>query len=128
MANKIFDLCAKTGEYTDRATNELKGRWSNVGAVFESDDGGMFVMLNAHFNPAGVPRKEGSESVLLSCFAPQQQNQQAPQQQRQAPQQGQRQVPPQSRGAAPQQRQQAPARQAQRPASGFDDMDDDIQF
>lgn len=93
MAQKLYDLAVKTGEYTDRAGNK-KGRWQNVGAVMQADDGGKFIMLARWFNPAGVPdlTGRGGESVLLSMFEPRPANdngggQAAPQQQRQAPQQ-----------------------------------------
>ena len=75
MATKLYDLATKTGEYRDNQGN-MKGRWQNVGAVMQSEDGSQFVMLAAWFNPAGVPRKDGSESVLLSCFQPQARDQQ----------------------------------------------------
>ena len=116
MAKKLFDLTAKTGEYQDRNSGETKARWQNVGAVMESNDGCMFIMMAAWFNPAGVPRKEGSESILLSCFEPREQGsqQQAPAPQRSAPS---------ARQAAPVQRQAA----AQN-SSGFDDMEDDVPF
>jgi hypothetical protein len=87
MARKLFDLAVKTGEYTT-ATGETKGRWQNVGAVFEGDKGGQFVMLNRWFNPAGVPdlSGRGGDSILLSCFEPKADGERAqPQQQRQAP-------------------------------------------
>lgn len=70
MAKKLYDLAVKTGEYRDQQ-GAVKGRWQNIGAVMQSDDGNQFVMLAAWFNPAGVVRKDGSESVLLSCFQPQ---------------------------------------------------------
>lgn len=103
MATKLYDLATKTGEYRDNQGN-IKGRWQNVGAVMQSDDGSQFVMLAAWFNPAGVPRKDGSESVLLSCFQPQERQQQgaAPARQAPAPQ-------PQPQRQAPAPRQQAPA-------------------
>lgn len=73
MAKKLYDLAAKTGEYTDKA-GQKKGRWQNVGAVMQSDDGSKFIMLSKWFNPAGVPDLNGknaaSESILLSMFAP----------------------------------------------------------
>lgn len=66
---KKFDLAVKTGTY--QQNGETKARYANVGAVMEGDNG-MFVMLNAHFNPAAIARKEGSESILISCFEPRQ--------------------------------------------------------
>lgn len=82
MAKKIYDLAVKTGSYTDK-TGQQKGRYQNIGAMMESDDGSCFIMLNAWFNPAGVARKEGAESVLVSCFVPRQTDGQ--EQQRTAP-------------------------------------------
>ena len=95
MATKLYDLAVKTGEYTD-SQGQQKGRWQNVGAVMQNNDGGKFIMLAKWFNPAGVPDLSGknatSESILLSMFAPKEQGQQqapAPRQaapaQRQAP-------------------------------------------
>lgn len=65
---KVKDLAVVTGSCTDRDGNEKK-RYANIGAMMESDNG-PFLMLNAHFNPAGVPRKDGSESILVSMFDP----------------------------------------------------------
>ena len=105
-AKKLYDLAVKTGEYQDRASGQTKGRWQNVGAVMQGDDGNKFIMLAKWFNPAGVPdlSGKGGESILLSMFAPKDQQ---PQQQ-----------------AAPAQR-QAPATRAPAAAQGFED---DIPF
>ena len=65
---KIYDLSVKVGSYTKHG--EKKNRWKTVGAVIKDDDGGMFMMLDRSFNPAGVPFKEGSESILVSMFEP----------------------------------------------------------
>jgi len=73
MATKLYDLAVKTGEYRD-SSGATKGRWQNVGAVMKGDDGGQFIMLAAWFNPAGITRKDGSESILVSCFEPRQQD------------------------------------------------------
>ena len=74
MTRKTHDLCVKTGTYTDREGNE-KGRWMNVGALMDGDNG-PFIMLNAAFNPAGIYREDGRESILISCFEAQQDGQQ----------------------------------------------------
>lgn len=105
MATKLYDLAVKTGEYRDQQGN-MKGRWQNVGVVMKGDDGTPFMMLNAWFNPAGVPRKDGSESVLISCFKPDDQRQ------------------PQGGGQAP--RQAAAPRPA--PAPSYAPADDDVPF
>lgn len=78
---KKFDLAVKTGTY--QQNGETKNRFANVGALMEGDNG-PFIMLNAHFNPAAIARKEGSESIVISCFEPKPRD---GQQQRPAPQQ-----------------------------------------
>lgn len=65
---KIYDLAVKTGEY--QSNGETKSRWLTVGSCMENDDGAMFLFLNKAFNPAGVPSKDGSDSILVSMFAP----------------------------------------------------------
>lgn len=69
MSKKLYDLAVKTGSYTDQQGN-AKGRWQNVGAVMQNNDGGKFIMLAKWFNPAGVPDERGGESILLSMFEP----------------------------------------------------------
>ena len=32
--------------------------------------GGMYGFIDRHFNPAGIPFKEGSESIMVSLFEP----------------------------------------------------------
>ena len=97
MAQKILDIAAKTGEYQDRSTGQMKGRWQNVGAVMQGDDGNQFIILHRWFNPAGVPNPESRDSVILSCFAPDRQQGGAPQQG------GYHQPPQQPQGGHPQQ-------------------------
>ena len=118
-ATKLYDLAVKLSEYTDRA-GQTKGRWQNVGALMQSDDGNQFIMLAKWFNPAGVQdlSGRGGESILVSCFEPKQQGEQ---QGGQAP--AQRQQPAQ-RQAAPAQQRQAPAQRA----ADFDDFAEDIPF
>ena len=122
MAKKLFDLAVKTGEYNDNQ-GQKKGRWQNVGAVMQGDDGGHFIMLAKWFSPAGVPdlNGKGGESILISCFAPndgqQIQAMQANQQGQQRAQQANNQ-----NNAARQQPQQG-----QQP-QGFNNFDDEIGF
>lgn len=66
---KIKDLCVKTGSYTDRTGTE-KANWANIGAVFQGDDNKKWILLNRDFNPAGVPYKEGGNSIIVSMFDP----------------------------------------------------------
>lgn len=65
----VKDICAVTGTYTDNSGAEKK-RYLNVGRVMQGDDGNQFFLLSASFNPAGIPRKEGSDSIVLSLFDP----------------------------------------------------------
>ena len=107
MAKKLYDLAVKTGEYKAN-DGSVKGRWQNIGAVMQSDDGSKFIMLAKWFNPAGVPDLNGkgatSESILLSMFAPK------------------------DKDGQPQQTQQTQRAPAPAPAGGPADMDDDIPF
>ncbi|WP_159711577.1 hypothetical protein [Geminicoccus flavidas] len=98
---KKYDLAVKTGTY--QKDGETKNRYENIGAVFQGDDG-PFIVMKRSFNPAGVPFKEGSDSIMVSCFAPKDSN----------------------GGNGGGQRQAAPA-QRQAPAQRSD-MDDDIPF
>ena len=76
--HKKYDLTVKIGEYTTR-DGQTKAKWHNVGAVMEKDDGSRFILLDRHFNPAGVPNPENRGNVLLSMFAPRDnQGQQSP--------------------------------------------------
>jgi len=88
MATKLYDVTVKTGEYTNQQ-GETKGRYENIGTMMQGDNG-PFLILKRTFNPAGVPNPENKDSVICSCFAPDNQ-QQAPQgqpQYNQAPPQG----------------------------------------
>lgn len=68
MAKKLYDLAVATRRYTDRDGKE-KSVWENVGAILQAD-GEPYMMLKAHFLPAAIQRKEGSESILVSLFLP----------------------------------------------------------
>lgn len=64
MSKKVYDICVKTGSYTNR-DGETKNRYQNVGAVIQGDNG-PFILLERWFNPAGVDTDR--DSVLLSLF------------------------------------------------------------
>lgn len=68
MAKKKYDLSVKVGTY--EKGGETKGKYMNVGAVIEKDDGGTFILLDRTFNPAGCPNPDGKETVLISMFEP----------------------------------------------------------
>ena len=72
MINKLYDIAVVTRKYQDR-NGDSKSNWENIGAVFQGDKA-PFIMLKAHFNPAGIQRKEGSDSITLYCFPPRQKN------------------------------------------------------
>lgn len=66
---KLYDLAVKTGEYTN-AQGETKGKWLNVGAVMEGNDGGQYMILDRTFSPAGLPNPDNRSNVLVSMFEP----------------------------------------------------------
>ena len=71
---KKFDAAVAVREYKTR-TGETKKQWANVGAVLEFDDGGMCLMLEKWFNPAGVASEGG---VRISFFEPKARDDQQP--------------------------------------------------
>lgn len=84
---KKYDLAVKTGSYQDN-TGATKNRYQNIGAVMQGDNG-PFILLDPLINLAAVPREAGKDRVMVSCFDPKVEGQQAP-----APRQQQRQQPP----------------------------------
>jgi len=128
MSQKLRDIAVKTGEYQDRTSGQMKGRWQNVGALMKGDDGNEFIILHRWFNPAGVPNPDNRDSVLMSCFKPDRQGQQG----------GQSQAPQNTAPPAQNQTRQAPPPQQGAPNQGqnygapdpgsFDDFDDEIPF
>ena len=68
MTTKLYNICASTGKFTDHNGNS-KNRYIRVGSVLKGEYGA-YIMLDAHFNPAGIPRKDGSSSIILSLFPP----------------------------------------------------------
>ena len=67
MTKKTHDLAVKVGEY--EKDGQTKNRYQNIGMILEKDDSGRFMLLNRHFNPAGVPFKEGSETIMVYMFS-----------------------------------------------------------
>ncbi len=62
---KKYDLCVKSGTYTDRNGNE-KVNWENIGVMV--DDGSPYILLKPYMNLAGFPREEGRNHLLVSVF------------------------------------------------------------
>lgn len=119
MAQKLRDIAVKTGEYLDRQSGQTKGRWQNVGALMKNDDGSEFIIMHRWFNPAGLPNPDNRDSVVLSCFKPnrQQENSKLAANRSGYKQTSQNQLPPQ-------QSQQLPYG-APNPAQ-YDNFDDEI--
>lgn len=67
MATKKYDIAVVVSTY--QSGNETKRRYQNIGAVFQGENG-PYLILNRSFNPAGVPFKEGSDSIICSLFEP----------------------------------------------------------
>jgi hypothetical protein len=65
-ARKIRDIAVRTGQFTDPASGAGRGRFQNVGALMQGEDGQMFILLQRWFNPAGIASDR--ETILLSCF------------------------------------------------------------
>ena len=104
MAHKTHDIVAKVGEYTDRQ-GQTKARYENVGALMQGDNG-PFILLDRHFNPAGINGKDGK--IVVSCFEPKERDQGNPRRD--------------DRGAS------RPKPQESRRSSRDDDLDDDVPF
>lgn len=95
MAKKIYDVAVKTGSYIK--DGEEKNRYEQVGTMWLGDNG-QYLVLKRTFNPAGVPFKEGSDSIFLSLFQPKDEQQK-----------------PQNQSVS-------------KPSPNFSDMDEDIPF
>ena len=70
---KVKDVAVVTGTYED-ASGATKNRYANVGVAMKGDDGHVFILLERHFNPAGIPFKAGADKVVLSLFDPREDN------------------------------------------------------
>ena len=65
---KLYDMCVVTSSYSHNG--QTKNHYENIGAIFKNDKGNNFAVIKAHFNPAAIQRKEGSDSILVSLFPP----------------------------------------------------------
>ena len=68
MATKIKDAAVVTSKFT--VNGQEKSRWKNVGALYQKDDGSMFLRLDAFFNFSALTRNDGSDSVIIGLFEP----------------------------------------------------------
>ena len=64
----IKEVRATTGYYIDK-DGKKKNTYKTVG-VLENGKFGEYIRLDASFNPAAIPRKEGSDSIILSLVEP----------------------------------------------------------
>ena len=80
-SEKIYDVVATVGSYTDRTTGKEKNRYRTVGAIMEITpaNGGKYhiLLLDKTFNPAGLADPQ-HESIILNLFKPDRQQQQPP--------------------------------------------------
>ena len=70
MAKVLKELAVVTSTYVDQRDGLERKNYENVGVLMESDDGGNFILMKRHFNPAGIPTKQGSDKIFVSCFDP----------------------------------------------------------
>lgn len=83
MTTKLYDLAVAASKFTTRDGKE-KTRWETVGSLIQGQDNQgndfKYIMLKRSFNPAGVPCKDGADSIRISLFKPKNSQQQpAPQ-------------------------------------------------
>lgn len=64
---RIKDIAVRTSTYTDN-NGEQKGRYENIGSLFRKDNGDLFMTIKATFNPAGIEREPGKDSIIVSLF------------------------------------------------------------
>lgn len=80
---KKYDMVIKIGSYTNNQ-GEQKNRYQNIGVILSGEDG-PFALLDPGVNLAAY-MTPGKDRVLVSLFAPRDNNQQqAPQQAQQGP-------------------------------------------
>ena len=68
MATKIKDAAVVTSKFT--SNGQEKSRWKNVGALYQKDDGSLFLGLHAFFNYAALKRNEDSDYFIIPLFEP----------------------------------------------------------
>lgn len=63
---QTHELKVKTGEY--ESEGKMKGKYQTIGAIYEGNYNTPVIWIHSTFNPAGVPRKEGSSGVRVYAF------------------------------------------------------------
>jgi hypothetical protein len=66
MDKKKYTLKVKLRSY-ENDLGEDKGIWLSVGSVMQNEHGA-YILLDKHFNPAGI--NTGTDSVLVKMFKP----------------------------------------------------------
>lgn len=65
---KTKDLAVGVRKYM--LDGQEKTQWANVGEILEDDTGKRMILLDRHFNPAGIPFQEGKSRIAISEFDP----------------------------------------------------------
>ena len=77
MATKLYDLAVARLKYKTPDGKD-KTVWDNICSVLQDQDQQgnkySFIMLKKSFCPAGIPSKEGSDSIRVSLFKPKDKN------------------------------------------------------
>ena len=67
MAARVkYNLSVACGTYMK--DGQEKPRWVNIGRELEKEDGGTFIIMDRHFNPAGVPNPDNRDAIIISKF------------------------------------------------------------
>ena len=72
MSTKKYDVVCKTGSY-QTPDGKTKNNYVNVGTILENE-GREFMVMNRHFNPAGLPNPDNRATIILSFFEPKKQD------------------------------------------------------
>lgn len=63
-----WDMVVVTGSYTNRDTGAVKKIYRTIGTLAETETGPV-IWLDRAFNPAAVASGKGDGSILVSCYA-----------------------------------------------------------
>ena len=66
-SRKTAELCMVKESYTDRE-GKKKNKYVCLAEEFETDEGGVFYLVDTTINLAALPRKEGSCKAMMSRF------------------------------------------------------------
>lgn len=66
-SRKTAELCIVKESYTDRE-GKKKNKYACLAEEFETDEGGVYYLVDTTLNLAAFPRKEGSRKAMMSRF------------------------------------------------------------